>query len=92
MDAPSTDGPVTTARDLALRARRDEALQFAPTILAGRLADERAAAHSKWFDYRFMSALAATTAFYDEYKKQYKATWARNFDLEEAEKKTSTLR
>ena len=52
-----------------------------------RLAAERDAQSVKWFDYRFLSAHAATQLFADEYERIYRRKWAEAQDRVEAEKK-----
>jgi hypothetical protein len=49
---------------------------------------ERRLHRRKWFDYRFLSPLAATARFYVLYQDVYRRKYAANFDTFEAERKT----
>jgi hypothetical protein len=42
----------------------------------------------KWFDYRFLSPIAATARFYHLYQDVYRWKYAANIDALEAERKT----
>lgn len=42
---------------------------------------------SKWFDYRFMSAIDATQELFGEYIKAYKKEYSKMFDIDEAKRK-----
>jgi hypothetical protein len=46
----------------------------------------------KWFDYRFLSPLAATARFYALYQDVYRWKFAANIDSLEAERKTGVSR
>ena len=46
---------------------------------------ERALITGKWFDYRFLSPVAATYLFAHEFKKIYRATYKLNVDSERGE-------
>jgi hypothetical protein len=62
-------------------------LRIASKIAGERLAEERYLYTTKWFDYRFLSPLAATELFASEYQKIFRRTWEATFDREEAAKK-----
>ena len=49
---------------------------------------ERRLHKQKWFDYRFISPMAATERFYALYQAVYRRKYAANFDTFEAERKT----
>jgi hypothetical protein len=53
---------------------------------------ERSLYGRKWFDYRFLSPIAATTRFYDLYQDVYRWKYATTIDTLEAEKKTGVSR
>jgi hypothetical protein len=62
-------------------------LRIASKIAGERLAEESYLYTTKWFDYRFLSPLAATELFASEYQKIFRRTWEATFDREEAAKK-----
>ena len=49
---------------------------------------ERILYGQKWFDYRFLSPMAATVRFYHLYQEVYRWKYAANIDTSEAERKT----
>lgn len=54
--------------------------------------NERELHNLKWFDYRFMSPMAATLKFREEFQKAYRLKYASNIDTEESHTKFGVRR
>ncbi|GEP07528.1 hypothetical protein MOX02_55660 [Methylobacterium oxalidis] len=52
-----------------------------------RLKDERDVSSTKWFEYRFMSPIEATAAFYEAYRRLFREAWRKNFHAPDTELK-----
>lgn len=71
----------------SLDRRFADSLMAAMHISSALLSAERMLATTKWFDYRFLTPMAATQRFADIFREQYKQKYAQYFDVAESEYK-----
>ena len=76
-----------TAARLKLRTRIESNWLCVTSVSRKELGLERQLHQSKWFDYRFISPMEATSQFRDEYIKIHQRYYARNISTEGSEKR-----
>lgn len=74
-------------KNYSLDRRFADSLIAAKHISSDLLSLERSLATTKWFDYRFLTPMAATQRFADIFREQYRNKYAQYFDLTESEYK-----
>jgi hypothetical protein len=72
----------------AIQSRIEENVAAIGAISRHDLAQERRLHSTKWFDYRFTSALRATLQFRGHYQRVYRQKYRVNIDADEADHKT----
>lgn len=73
-----------------LKLRTENLLKACAYMNAEDWRIERQVSMTKWFDYRFMTPLAATLEFVEDYKFVFHARWRSDFDASTADLKRGT--
>jgi len=76
-----------TAARLKLKTRIESNWLCVTSVSRKELGLERQLHQSKWFDYRFISPMEATSQFRDEYIKMHQRYYAHNISTEGSEKR-----
>jgi hypothetical protein len=79
-------------RASAIQVRFRENIYATATFSKPDRERERGLYRQKWFDYRFLSPIAATARFYHLYQDVYRWKYAANIDSLEADQKTGVSR
>jgi hypothetical protein len=88
----TTTGPTEEPRPSLSQIRFREILDATRKFSKLDRERERILYERKWFDYRFLSPMAATVSFYHLYQDFYRWKYAANIDALEAEQKTGVSR